>query len=217
MKIAAGFLLLLSSAAPLLNAQGAAPKAAATKPAANKLMTPEALNEKAPAEYRAKFTTSRGGEFVIRVSRAWAPLAADRFYNLVKNGFYDNSAFHRVHPGFVAQFGLNANPAIQAKWEKAPMKDEKVIKSNLLGWVAFAAYGADSRTTQIYISLKDNKSLDGQGFPPFGDVAKGIGVLAGVYSGYGDKPDQQRIIKQGAPYLKRGFPLMDYVAKAVIE
>ncbi len=228
MKIAASF-LFLPAAGLLLFAQGTAPKAAAPKvpaaavaakpvaAAANKLMTPEALIEKAPAEYRAKFTTSKGGEFVIRVSRAWAPLAADRFYNLVKNGFYDNSAFHRVHPGFVAQFGLNANPAIQAKWEKARMKDEKVIKSNLLGWVGFAADGADSRTTQVYINLKDNKSLDGQGFPPFGDVAKGIGVLAGVYSGYGDKPDQQRITKQGVAYLKRGFPLMDYVVKAVIE
>jgi peptidyl-prolyl cis-trans isomerase A (cyclophilin A) len=208
---AVSFFLLAAS----LSAQVAAVKSKAAAP--NKLLTPEALTEKAPAEYRAKFTTSKGSEFIIRVNRSWAPLAADRFYNLVKNGFYDNSAFHRVHPSFVAQFGLNANPAIQAKWEKAPLKDEKVVKSNLLGWVGFAAYGADSRTTQIYINMKDNTSLDRQGFPPFGDVSKGIGAVAGIYGGYGEKADQQRIIKLGAAYLKRGFPQMDYVVKAVIE
>ncbi len=209
-------LLSLSAAGALLQAQ---PKKAAARPApaANKLMNPAALTEKAPAEYRAKFTTSKGSEFIIRVVRDWAPLAADRFYNLVKNGFYDGSAFHRVHPGFVAQFGLNANPAIQAKWEKAPLKDEKVVKSNLLGWVAFAASGADTRTTQIYVSLKDNTSLNGQGFPPFGEVSRGIGGFARIYGGYGDKPNQQTIVKLGAAYLKRGFPLMDYVVKAVIE
>jgi peptidyl-prolyl cis-trans isomerase A (cyclophilin A) len=183
----------------------------------NKLMNPAALTEKAPAEFRAKFTTTKGNEFVIRVVRDWAPLAADRFYNLVKNGFYDGSAFHRVIPGFVVQFGLHANPAIQAKWQKVPMKDEKVIKSNLLGWVGFAAFGADSRTTQIYISLKDNKDLDRQGFPPFGEVSRGIGGMARIYGGYSDKPAEPSILKGGAAYLKRNFPLMDYVVKAVIE
>jgi cyclophilin family peptidyl-prolyl cis-trans isomerase len=183
----------------------------------SKLLNPAALNEKAPEEYRAKFTTTKGSEFVIRVVRAWAPLAADRFYNLVKNGFYDGSAFHRVHPSFVAQFGLNANPAIQAKWEKAKLKDEKVVKSNLLGWVGFASDGADGRNTQIYVNLKDNTSLNVQGFPPFGEVARGIGGFARLYGGYGDKPNQDLIKKQGNAYLKRGFPLMDYVVKAVIE
>jgi cyclophilin family peptidyl-prolyl cis-trans isomerase len=209
-------LLLLVPVLAVAQPKGGAP---APKPAAavNKLLTPEALNEKAPAEYRAKFTTSKESEFVIRVVRAWAPLAADRFYNLVKGGYYNGSPFHRVHPGFVAQFGLHANPAIQAKWEKAPMKDEKVLKSNLLGWVGFAASGSDTRTTQVYINLKDNKSLDSQGFPPFGEVAKGIGGFARIYSGYGDKPNQQTILKQGAAYTRRGFPLMDYVVKAIIE
>ena len=103
------------------------------------------------------------------------------------------------------------NPAIQAKWQKVPMKDEKVIKSNLLGWVGFAAFGADSRTTQIYISLKDNKDLDRQGFPPFGEVSRGIGGMARIYGGYSDKPAEPSILKGGAAYLKRNFPLMDYV------
>lgn len=211
-------LALLFLPAALLMAQprqAPAPRAAAAP--VNKLMNPAALTEKAPAEYCARFTTSKDSEFVIRVVRAWAPLAADRFYNLVKNGFYDGSAFHRVHPGFVAQFGLNANPAIQARWEKAPMKDEKVVKSNLLGWLGFAALGADSRTTQIYINLKDNTPLNGQGFPPFGEVSRGIGGLTRIHGGYGDKPNQPTIIRQGAGYLKRNFPLMDYVVKAVIE
>ncbi|MCC6537095.1 MAG: peptidylprolyl isomerase [Bryobacterales bacterium] len=208
MRLCAVFLV----AAAALTAQTAAKKG----PAGNPLLNPAALNEKAPEQYRARFTTTKG-EFTIRVVRNYAPLAADRFYNLVKNGFYDGTAFHRVHPGFVAQFGLHANPAIQARWEKAKLKDEKVVKSNLFGWVAFAADGADGRNTQIYVSLKDNKSLDGQGFPPFGDIEKGIGTFARIYSGYGDKPNQQTIVRQGASYLTRRFPQMDYVTKAVIE
>ncbi|MBM3793759.1 MAG: peptidylprolyl isomerase [Acidobacteria bacterium] len=211
MRLCAAFLI----AAVALAAQTAAKRGPAA-PAANKLLTPAALNEKAPEQYRARFTTTKG-QFVIRVVRNYAPLAADRFYNLVKNGFYDGTAFHRVHPGFVAQFGLHPNPAIQARWEKAKLKDEKVVKSNLFGWVAFAADGADGRNTQIYVSLKDNKSLDGQGFPPFGDIEKGIGVFATIYGGYGDKPNQQTIVRQGAAYLKRSFPQTDYVTKAVIE
>lgn len=215
MRLAA-LLLTLTAAAAIAQTGTKAKASPAAKPAANKLMSPDALNEKAPAEFRAKFITTKG-EFVIKVTRAWAPLGADRFYNLVKNGFYDGSAFHRVHPGFVAQFGLHPNASVQSKWQMKPLKDEKVVKSNLLGYVSYAAFGADSRTTQVFVNLKDNKSLDVQGFPPFGDVVKGIGVLAGVYGGYGDKPQEPRILLQGAAYLKRSFPQLDYVTKAVIE
>lgn len=209
------FLSILAAGAGLAQTGTKAKAAAAAKPA-SKLMSPDALNEKAPAEFRAKFITTKG-EFIIKVTRAWAPLGADRFYNLVKNGFYDGSAFHRVHPGFVAQFGLHPNPSVQSRWQMKPLKDEKVVKSNLLGYVSYAAFGSDSRTTQVFINLKDNKSLDVQGFPPFGDVVKGIGVLAGVYGGYGDKPQEPRILLQGASYLKRSFPQLDYITKAVIE
>jgi cyclophilin family peptidyl-prolyl cis-trans isomerase len=203
---------------PAQTRKSAAPAAAKAAAAAggNKLLNPAALNETAPALYKARLTTTKG-DLTITVHRDWAPLAADRFYNLVKNGFYDGTPFHRVHPSFVAQFGLNKSPAVQAKWEKAPLKDEPVRKSNQLGMVSFAALGPDSRTTQIFISMKDNKSLDKQGFPPFGDVTAGIGVLARIYGQYGDKPDQQRIIRQGAGWLKAAYPQMDYVTKAVIE
>jgi len=182
---------------------------------ASKLTDPAKLTEKAPDKFRAKFTTTKG-EFTIAVTRAWAPLAADRFYNLVKNGFYNGTGFHRVLPGFVVQFGINGSPAIQSKWEKAPIKDESVKMSNTLGLVAFSANGAHSRSTQIYINLKDNKSLDRQGFPVFGDVVQGIGILARLYN-CGEKPSQEAIIKQGNAYLKRAFPQLDYVTKAVIE
>ncbi len=189
--------------------------AALAQAPANKLMDPSKLAEKAPEKFKARFTTAKG-EFVIAVTRAWSPLGADRFYNLVKNGFYDGCGFHRVHTGFVAQFGLNGNPAVQAKWEKATLKDEPVKRSNTLGLVAFTADGANSRSTQIYVNLKDNTFLDKQGFPPFGDVVQGIGAL-GTLKAVGDKPNQQTIIKQGNAYLKRSFPDMDYVKKAVIE
>lgn len=178
-----------------------------------KLMDPSKLNEQAPEKFKAKFITTKG-EFVILVTRAWAPLGADRFYNLVKNGFYDGTGFHRVHTGFVAQWGINGNPAIQAKWEKATLKDEPTKQSNQLGLVAFTADGANSRSTQIYVNMKDNKSLD-RGFPPFGDVVSGIGVFTKLWPS-GDKPSQPQIIKLGNAYLKRSFPQLDYVTKAVI-
>jgi peptidyl-prolyl cis-trans isomerase A (cyclophilin A) len=180
-----------------------------------RLMNPANLNEKAPEKFKAKFTTTKG-EFTILVTRAWAPLGADRFYNLVKNGFYDGTGFHRVHPGFVAQWGLHGNPAVQAKWEKATLKDEPVKKSNQLGLVAFSADGANSRSTQIYVNMKDNSSLDRQGFPPFGDVVSGIGIFTKLWPS-ADKPTQPQILKLGNLYLKRNFPQLDYVTKAVIE
>jgi peptidyl-prolyl cis-trans isomerase A (cyclophilin A) len=181
----------------------------------SKLLDPAKCNETAPEKFRARFTTTKG-DFVIAVTRSWAPLGADRFYNLVKNGFYDNTGFHRVHPGFVAQFGVNGNPAVQAKWDKATLKDEPVKRSNTLGMVAFTADGANSRSTQIYISLKDNVSLDRQGFPVFGDVVQGIGILGTLFPS-GDKPNQVTLTKQGNAYLKANFPRLDWVKKAVIE
>jgi peptidyl-prolyl cis-trans isomerase A (cyclophilin A) len=193
-----------------------AAKSAKPPASSQRLLNPAQLNETAPAQYKVHVSTTKG-DFVIQVTRAWAPLAADRFFNLVKNGFYDGCAFYRVLPGFVAQFGLHPNPAIQAKWEKATLADEPVKRSNVLGLVAFAADGANSRNTQVFISLKDNKSLDRLGFPPFGDVVQGIGVLARLHGGYGEKPDSQRILKQGNAYLKRTFPNLDYITKATIQ
>jgi peptidyl-prolyl cis-trans isomerase A (cyclophilin A) len=184
--------------------------------AQNPLLKPAALNARAPDTYKVKLATTRG-EMTMAVTRAWSPLGADRFYNLVKNGFYNGSAFHRVMPGFVAQFGINSNPAVQAKWRDQKMKDEPVKRRNTMGIVSFAADGADSRTTQVFINLKDNSSLDRIGFTPFGDVVRGVGVAALLYSAYHDKPDPERIMKLGAAYLKRSFPKLDYVKTAALE
>src|SRR5437870_13476176 len=127
-----------------------------------KLKTPAALKEKAPDKYKAKFDTS-AGVFVIEVTRAWAPLGADRFYNLVKNGFYDDVRFFRVLDGFMAQFGMSGNPGIQAAWRNQQLKDDPVKQSNKRGYVTFATAGPNSRTTQVFINFDDNASLDAQG------------------------------------------------------
>ena len=195
-------------------AGGADPKA--------KLKTPSALNEKAPDTYKAKFDTSKGA-FVIEVHRDWAPLGADRFYNLVKNGYYDDCRFFRVIDGFMAQIGMNGTPAIQSAWTSARLQDDPVKQSNKKGFVTFAHAGPNSRTTQFFINFKSNAGLDKQGFAPFGEVTSGMEVVDQLYSGYGEGaprgrgPDQGRIRMEGNAYLKKDFPKLDYVKKATIE
>lgn len=184
-----------------------------------RLRNPSQLTDTAPDVYRARFETSKG-EFVIEVHRAWAPRAADRFYNLVKYGFYDDARFFRVLDGFMAQFGLNGDPAIQRAWRSAQFPDEPTTQSNLRGYVTFARSGAPhSRDTQVFISYTDNSHLDPQGFAPFGQVVSGMEVVDELYSGYGRQnvPDQQRLIRDGNAYLEREYPLLDYVRTAVIE
>ncbi|MEZ5353361.1 MAG: peptidylprolyl isomerase [Bryobacteraceae bacterium] len=205
------------AAALLLSAPAVCqPKRAARKAPSNPLLQPERLTARAPDQYNVRLDTTRG-PITITVHRDWAPLAADRFFNLVKNGFFDGSPFHRVMPGFVAQFGIHAAPAVNAKWRAAPLKDEPVKHKNSLGTVAFAADGANSRTTQVFINLKQNTSLDRIGFVPFGDITKGFGSTALIYSAYHDRPDPERILKSGFAYLKRSFPKLDYVKSAVVE
>lgn len=184
-----------------------------------KLKTPAALKEKAPDKYKAKFDTS-AGVFVIEVTRAWAPLGADRFYNLVKNGFYDDVRFFRVLDGFMAQFGMNGDPSIQAPWGKSNFPDDPVKESNKRGYVTFAKTAApNSRSTQVFINFEDNSSLDGQGFAPFGRVTEGMNVVDKLYSGYGrnNVPDQGRLTTEGNAYLLKSYPKLDYVKKATIE
>ena len=184
-----------------------------------KLKTPAALNEKAPDKYKAKFDTS-AGVIVIEVTRAWAPLGADRFYNLVKNGFYDDVRFFRVLDGFMAQFGMNGDPAIQKVWGQNNFKDDPVKESNKRGYVTFAKTGApDSRSTQIFINFGDNAGLDKQGFAPFGRVTDGMNVVDKLYTGYGSNnvPDQGRITTEGNAYLLKSYPKLDYIKKATIE
>jgi peptidyl-prolyl cis-trans isomerase A (cyclophilin A) len=194
----------------------AAPSAAATAAARAKLKNPAALKDVAPAEYRASFDTS-AGPFVILVHRSWAPKGADRFYNLVKYGFFDNDRFFRVMPNFMVQFGINGDPAIQGPWRDANITDEPVKQSNKRGMITFAKTGApDSRSTQVFINFRDNGSLDGQGFSPFGEVVSGMEAVDKIYAQYGEQPDQMRIQAQGNAYLTQSFPKLDYVRKATI-
>ncbi len=141
---------------------------------AGDLSDPASLNEKAPAVYKAKFDTSKGS-FVIEVHRDWAPNGADRFYNLVKNGFFNDARFFRVIEGFMVQFGINGDPKISAVWRDANIQDDPVKQSNARGMMTFATAGPNTRTTQVFINFGDNAGLDGQGFAPFGKVVVGHG------------------------------------------
>jgi len=183
------------------------------------LLRPTMLKDKAPDTYQVKFVTTRG-EFTVTVTRAWAPLGADRFYNLVKHHFYDNASVFRVVPGFVAQFGLSAYPAVSAAWQRANIQDDPVTQSNKRGYLTFATAGANTRTTQIFINLKDNSGLDGQGFAPFGKVDDpGMKVVDMFYDQYGDAtPDnyQDLISKQGKAYLDAKWPKLDSIKSATL-
>ena len=193
--------------------------AAAANPNKAKLTTPSQLNEKAPDTFKAKFDTS-AGVFVIEVHREWAPLGADRFYNLVKNGFYDDIRFFRVLDGFMAQFGMHGEPSIQQAWGRSNFQDDPVKQSNKRGYVTFAKSGApNSRSTQVFINFVDNTGLDGQGFAPFGQVVEGMANVDKLYTGYGrnNVPDQGKITMEGNAYLNKEYPKLDYIKKATIE
>ena len=191
-------------------------------PSGNALLNPATLNEQAPATYKVKFDTSKGS-FVVEVHRDWAPIGADRFYNLVKNGFYDNARFFRVISGFMVQFGINGDPQVSEKWRQANIQDDPVRASNHAGYITFATAGPNTRTTQVFINYADNRALDGQGFAPFGQVISGMSVVKALYSGYGEGapqgngPEQGRIQSEGNKYLISGFPKLDYIKKATVE
>jgi peptidyl-prolyl cis-trans isomerase A (cyclophilin A) len=191
--------------------------AAAAIAAQSKLSDPSQLTETAPDVYRARFETSKGA-FVIEVNRAWAPLGADRFYNLVKNGFYDGTRFFRVRPGFVVQWGLNGDPAVQSVWRRANLQDDPRVKSNTRGFVTFAKESLpNTRSTQIFINCADNDYLDAEGFVPFGQVVSGLQIAERFFAPPRDKePDQRRILSQGNEYLQKDYPQLDFVKKATI-
>ena len=181
------------------------------------LMKPAGLKERAPNVFKARFDTT-AGIFIIEVHADWAPRGADRFYNLVKNGYYDGCRFFRVVPGFVVQFGINGDAAIQRNWTDATIPDDKVTQGNTRGFVTFAKSSEpNSRTTQLFINFADNSRLNRQGFAPFGKVTMGMEVVDKIFSGYGEKPDQDRIEKEGNAYLTKNFPKLDYIKKATIE
>jgi peptidyl-prolyl cis-trans isomerase A (cyclophilin A) len=223
--------LLMSSVAtvaiaalPAVAAQ--APQKAAPKPDLNKLArlrNPAALKETAPATFKARFDTSAGA-FVVEVHRDWAPIGADRFFNLVKNGFFDDGRFFRViqtpRP-FMVQFGINGNTSVQQAWMNTDIKDDPVKQSNKRGYITFATRGPNTRTTQVFINYANNGTagpmLDRQGFAPFGQVVSGMDVVDKLYSGYGERPNANNAyMLKGNAYVTKDFPKLDYVKKAII-
>ncbi len=178
-------------------------------------MNPAQLNETAPDQFQVKFDTSKG-EFIVDVTRAWSPNGADRFYNLVKNGLYDNCRFFRVVEDFMVQFGINGDPAISKLWRMANIPDDRPNQSNKRAYITFATAGPNTRTTQLFINFADNSFLDRQGFTPFGKVTQGMEIVDSIYSGYGEQPNQGLIQSQGNAYLEKSFPDLDYVKSTTI-
>ena len=185
------------------------------------LLTPDALTETAPDVFQARFETSKG-DFVIEVHRDWSPNGADRFYNLVSNGYYDDVRFFRVLAGFMAQFGIHGDSEVSAAWREQRLNDDPVVQSNARGFVSYAMGGANTRTTQIFINFGDNSRLDDMGFSPFGQVVEGMEVVDQLYSGYGEGaprgrgPSQGSLQARGNDYLMDDFPNLDFVRQATI-
>jgi peptidyl-prolyl cis-trans isomerase A (cyclophilin A) len=185
------------------------------------LMNPADLKERAPDAFKASFDTSAGA-FVIEVHRDWSPNGADRFYNLVRRGYFDGLRFFRVIPGFMAQFGISGDPSISSVWRDARIPDDPVKQGNKRGAITFATAGPGTRTTQLFINLADNAFLDKQGFSPFGQVVMGMDNVQKIYSGYGEGapsgkgPDQGRVQREGNKYLESDFPRLDYIKTITI-
>lgn len=174
----------------------------------------------APASIRVRVETSRG-TFVAVVHRDWAPLAADRFYALLRHGFFDGQRFFRVRAGFIAQFGLHPDPRVIAAWKGLAMPDEPRRVSNRRGTMAYAFTTANTRSTQIFINLADNTALDAEGFAPFAEIVEGVEVIDRLYAGYDESAGggmrggrQGRIEAEGNAHLLRDFPLLDYIIGA---
>src|SRR5262245_58525160 len=181
-----------------------------------KLLKPAGLTEQAPATYKVNLATSKG-LVVVTVHRDWAPNGADRFFNLVKNGFYDDARFFRVVPNFMVQFGMNGDPAVTQAWRSTVLVDDPVKQSNKKGYITFANTGQpNSRGTQVFINYKDNGFLDAQRFAPFGEVTQGMDIVEKINSEYREKPDQGSITSSGNAYLTKTFPNMDYIKSATI-
>lgn len=196
------------------------PGPGAPSDAALALLDPAKANQTAPERFTIKLETTKG-EVLIDVDRNLAPLGADRIYNLVKLGYYDDVAFFRVVAGFMAQVGIHGTPSVNAKWREARIQDDPVKASNTPGMVSFATGGPNSRTTQFFINFGDNSRLDGMGFSPIGKV-RDMEVMNQIYSGYGEGapggrgPSQGLIQTRGNEYLRAEFPQLDYIKKASI-
>jgi peptidyl-prolyl cis-trans isomerase A (cyclophilin A) len=180
------------------------------------LLDPSTMKAMAPATFTVQVETTKG-PFTIKVTRAWAPNGADHFYNLIRAGFYNDAAFFRVIPGFMAQFGISARPEVSRIWANANIQDDPVKESNKRGMVTFAQTSArNSRSTQLFINYGDNSQLDAMRFAPFGEVTKGMDVVDKIYSGYAERPDQTAITNQGKAYLDKNFPRLDRITSATI-
>lgn len=189
------------------------------------LYYPDSLAETAPRNFRVRFETTKG-EFTVEVDRAWAPHGADRFYNLVTNGYYDGVYFHRVMAGFMAQFGMHGEPQVQVRWAGANIQDDPVAVSNTRGTLTYAQTSRpNSRSTQLFINFRDNPGLDAQGFAPIGRVVEGMEVVDQLHSGYGDVansrnggdgPDTRNIGYEGNAYLEENFPELDHIISAAL-
>lgn len=212
-------LLAASVAARADDAKTNAPSPATASPG---FADPSKLTDQAPDTFKAQFDTTKG-KFTIEVTRSLSPNGADRFYNLVRSGYFSNVAFFRVVPGFMCQFGMHGDPAVTAKWAGAKIADDPVKGSNTRGTITFAMAGPNTRSTQFFINFSDNSRLDGMGFSPFGKVAEGMDVVDKIDGEYGDMPQQgghgpnpARIAAEGNTYLKKNFPNLDYIKSASI-
>lgn len=206
--------------------QPATSKPTASQPAAtgNVLLHPtsQAFQATPPDTFRVQFTTTKG-DFTVMVHTDWAPNGAKRFYNLVRNNFFSGARFFRVISGFVAQFGLTGDPAVDQAWMNQTIPDDPVKHSNTRGTLTFAASGSpNSRSTQMFINYGDNSQLDKMGFAPIGEVVQGMDVVSHLFSGYGEGapqgkgPSQTQILQQGNSYLEKDFPNLDYIKSATI-
>lgn len=180
-----------------------------------KLLQPEKLNETAPAQFFVDVKTTKGN-FKLEINRDWAPIGVDRFYNLVKAGFFSDIAMFRMVKGFVIQFGIHGSPLVSSVWREANLQDDPVRETNAKGTLTFATAGPNTRTTQFFINIADNPRLDQMGFAPIGKVVSGQEVIDALNFEYGERPNQGQIQFEGNKYLKAKFPNMDYIQSMTI-
>jgi len=226
MKIQARRLPLRTPRAILLALILASPVTCGGEPAPpsqpdNPLLYPGRLDETAPLSYRVRFETT-AGDFVVEVYRNWAPLGADRFYNLASNGYYDDTRIYRVVEGFMAQWGIHGDPLVDYQWRDEFLVDDPVARSNERGTIAFAKAGPNSRTTEVFVNYTDNPGLDAQRFAPFGRVVEGMEVVDSFHAGYGDGPPRgegpyaAQAQAQGNAYFDAEFPELDRIIRATV-